>query len=215
MREVLVYVEGPSDKLGLEKLFDGIIQQAANKGNKLVFIPMHGKKPLLNKCPLKAINILRNKRHCRVFLLPDLYPPNVPFSHTTFHDLKHEVERRFTGELQRRKLDKRLKDRFYVHCFKYDFEVLVLASEPPLIKRLETETFSRQWIKPVENQNHRQCPKRIVEQLFRDSGKKYKDTIDAPWILERSDYNQLAETYNQNFKPFLNDLLTALQLQLT
>jgi hypothetical protein len=50
-----------------------------------------------------------------------------------------------------------------------------------------------------------------VEALFSDVGIKYKDTADAPWILERSDYNELKNKCPQNFKPFLEDLLRLLE----
>ena len=66
--------------------------------------------------------------------------------------------------------------------------------------------------KPVENQDHDQPPKRIIENLFKECGKKYKDTIDAPNILENSDYKKLSDICSQNFKPFIHDLLRILQL---
>ena len=88
---------------------------------------MGGKKPLLNNGHKKAINILRNKPNSWVFLVPDLYPQNMPFAHSTYDELKRELEKRFRSELKRKKCDDRLKERFLVHCFKYDLEVLLLA----------------------------------------------------------------------------------------
>jgi len=213
LKEVFIYVEGPSDKLGLEKLFKGIDELAMSKGNKVVFTSMGGKTPLLNKTPGRAINILRNKHNSHVFLLPDLYPQNTPFSHETFHQLKQGLLERFNHQLKRLRLPEQLKDRFHIHCFKYDFESLVLASESPLLKRLDVREFPTTWVKPVENQNHGKPPKRIVEDMFRKCKKKYKDTIDAPWILERSDYKYLMEACPQQFKPFVKDLLTVLELK--
>jgi len=211
LKEIHIYVEGPSDKQGMEKLLEKIISNAANQGNKINFFPMGGKEPLLNKGPLKAVYILKNKPQSCVFLLPDLYPQNKPFTHKNFEELKNELERRFINEIQGKRLDHRLRERFFIHCFKYDMEVLLLASEESLMKRLEVKKFSRKWVKPVEDQNHHQPPKRIIENLFRDCGKKYHDTRDAPWILERSDYNQLHDICCQHFKPFLDDLLRLLQ----
>ncbi|MDQ1353069.1 MAG: hypothetical protein QG657_3375 [Acidobacteriota bacterium] len=211
MKEIHIYVEGPSDKLGLEKLLARVIKEAANRGNRIDFHPLGGKEPLLNKGPTKALNILRNKPGSWVFLLPDLYPRNKPFPHTTYNELKTGLESRFNNELQRKQCDHRLKERFFVHCFKYDMEVLLLASEESLMKRLGTSNFSLKWIKPVENQNHDLPPKRIIEDIFKKCGKRYKDTVDAPMILESSDYIQLSDLCNQNFKPFLNDLLGILQ----
>ncbi len=159
----------------------------------------------------KAINILRNKPNSWIFLVPDLYPPNKPFTHTGYEELKGELERRFVCELERKNCDERLTDRFLVHCFKYDLEVLLLAADSLLMKRLGVRKFSRTWTNPVEDQDHHQPPKCIVAALFPDAGMKHKDTADAPWILERSDYNELKNKCPQNFNPFLEDLPTLLE----
>lgn len=211
MKEIFVYVEGPSDQLGMRKLLSHAIDSGLSVGNKVDFYPLGGKEALLNKGPAKAINILRNKPYSWVFLVPDLYPQNKPFDHTSYEELKGEVERRFTRELERKNCDDRLRDRFVVHCFKYDLEVLLLASDRALMKRLGTKRLSRTWANPVEDQDHHRPPKRIVEALFSDVGMKYKDTADAPWILERSDYNELKNKCPQNFKPFLEDLFKLLE----
>ena len=211
MKEVFVYLEGPSDQLGMLKLLSDPIEKALNKGNKVGFYPMGGKDALLNKGPLRAINILRNKPNSWVFLVPDLYPQNMPFAHSTYDELKRGLEKRFRSELQRKNCDDRLKDRFLVHCFKYDLEVLLLTSDKPLLKRLGKKKFTRTWTNPGEDQDHHRPPKRVVKDLFSDAGKKYKETADVPWILERSDYNELQDKCPQNFKPFLEDLLKLLE----
>ena len=214
MSEVFVYVEGPSDQLGMRELFAGVIETAKQKGKTIDFYPLNGKEPLLlNKGPLRALNILRNRPDSYVFLVPDLYPPNKPFVHVDFDELKNELQKRFNHELQRKACDNRLVDRFFVHCFKYDFETLILASEEALLARIEKPHFSQSWKKPVENQNHDKPPKRIVESLFSNSGMKYKDTADAPWILKRSNYRDLIEKCPQNFKPFVEDLFGILGME--
>lgn len=213
MSEVFVYVEGPSDQLGMRELFAGVIEFAGQNGKKVDFYPLNGKEPLLNKGPLRALNILRNKPDSYVFLVPDLYPANKPFPHTTFAELKGALHRKFSEEAQRKGCDDRLAERFFVHCFKYDLEALVLASEEPLLARLDKSAFSQHWAKPVENQNHGKPPKRIVEALFRDAGKKYKDTADVPWILGRSRHQDLVNKCQQNFKPFVEDLCKVLGVE--
>lgn len=212
MKEVFVYVEGPSDQLAMRRLLAVPMEFAARSGSVLDFYPMKTKQALLNKGPAKALNILRNRPNSYVFLVPDLYPKNVPFTHSTYQELKTEVERRFMDEVRRKDAEDRLKERFRVHCFKYDLEVLLLASEDPLLQRLNATTFTRKWTNPVEDQNHDHPPKRIVEALFFDKRMKYKETIDAPWVLERSDYRMLKNKCVQNFKPFLEDLLGVLDL---
>lgn len=212
MKEVIIYVEGPSDQLGMRKLLANIRESANQIGNNVDFIPMGGKEALLNKGPKKAINILRNKPNSWVMLVPDLYPPHKPFPHITFQDLKNEIELRFINELAAKNVDERLKDRFRVHCFKYDLEVLLLASEDALLSRIGVSMPTQQWVIPVEDQNHQRPPKRIVEALFASAGKKYKETIDVPWILEKSNYNDLRIQCPQNFQPFLDDLISILEL---
>ena len=211
MKEIFVYLEGQSDQIGMRRLLSHPIDCATAKGNRVEFYFMGGKKLLLNNGHKKAINILRNKPNSWVFLVPDLYPQNMPFAHSTYDELKRELEKRFRSELQRKNCDNRLKDRFLVHCFKYDLEVLLLASDKHLLKRLGTTKFTQTWANPVEDQDHHRPPKRVVEDLFSDAGKKYKETADVPWILERSDYNELQNKCPQNFKPFLEDLLKLLE----
>lgn len=213
MTEVIVYVEGPSDQLSMQELFADVMEIATQQGKRIGFFPMNGKEPLLNQGPIKAINILRNKPDSHVFLVPDLYPMNKPFAHTTFAELKESLLHTFKKEMRRKGCDDRMITRFFVHCFKYDLEALILASETPLLTRLEKNACTQSWVMPIENQNHHKPPKRIVESLFRDAGKKYKDTVDAPWIFKRSRYQDLIEKCPQCFKPFVEDVFKALRME--
>lgn len=215
MSEVFVYVEGPSDQLGLRELFAQIMELAKENGKAIDFYSLNGKEPLLNKGPVRAVNILRNRPGSFVFLVPDLYPPNKPFAHADYNELKDELKKRFDQEVQKKRCDTRLGDRFFIHCFKYDLEALLLASEEALLARLKRSQFSKAWRKPVEDQNHHNPPKRIVEALFKDSGMKYKDTADVPWILKRTNYGELCKQCPQNFEPFVEDLFRILGVQTT
>jgi len=78
---------------------------------------------------------------------------------------------------------------------------------------LKVSQFSKSWKQPVENQNHGNPPKRIVDALFRNEGMKYKDTADVPWILKRTCYQYLVERCSQNFKPFVEDLFKILEIE--
>ena len=215
MSEIFVYVEGPSDQLGMRELFANVMEIANKSGNTIDFYPLNHKESLLNKGPTKAINILRNRPNSYVFLVPDLYPPNKPFPHVNYVELKNELNKRFNDELNRKKCDKRLTDRFFIHCFKYDLESLILASENALLSRLNRSKFSQSWIRPVEDQDHNNPPKRIVETLFRDAGLKYKGTADVPWIFRRSGYRELMRKCPQNFMPFVEDLFKILEMETT
>ncbi|MBN1696553.1 MAG: DUF4276 family protein [Spirochaetales bacterium] len=207
MKEIFVYVEGPSDKLGLEAILYNHIQLASQKNNYIYFIALNGKDALLNKGPIKAINILKNKKNSHVFIVPDLYPQNKPFPHASYEELKNEVEKRFLYEIKRKNSDAGLIHRFHVHCFKYELEVLLLASPEILLKRLGKEKIRQTWKIPVENQNFNKPPKKVIEFLFSENKKRYKDTADIPWVLERSQLKLLMERCPQNFTPFIEDLL--------
>lgn len=207
---VIIYVEGPSDRDGLKVLFDSLIKQALQQGCHIQFIPMEGKRPLITKVPLRAVNILRNEHNAHVVALPDLYPPNVGYSHSSWRELKQVLVQAFQSECRRLKVNStRLLERFHVHCLKYDFEALLLASEEQLRRRLRLQTLPPQirWIKPVEDQDHKRPPKRVIEELFQYVKARYIETIDAPLILEGVDPFDLAAKCPQCFHPFLNDLL--------
>ncbi|RKY09718.1 MAG: hypothetical protein DRP66_01485 [Planctomycetota bacterium] len=206
MSEVFVYVEGPSDQLGMRELLADMMAEAENRGSSLDFYPLGGKDALLQKGPGKALNILRNRPNSWVFLVPDLYPGNKSFDHESYEELKSELCRRFKTLRDTKKCNCRFDDRFFVHCFKYDLESLLLASEDVLLSRLGKRRFSLSWKRPVEDQNHTNPPKRIVESLFEDAGLRYKGTSDVPWILSRSNLQDLMAGCSQNFKPFIEDL---------
>jgi hypothetical protein len=61
MKQVFVYVEGPSDQLSMEKLLADVIEEGLKLGNAVGFYPLGGKELLLKKGPLRALNIVRNK----------------------------------------------------------------------------------------------------------------------------------------------------------
>lgn len=210
MNEAFVYVEGPSDRLGMQTLLADLIEIACKKGNAVHFLSLNGKAPLLSKGPTRATNILRNRPNSYVFLVPDLYPPNVPFPHRTYLELREGLTGRFRDELRRKRCDPSLQDRFFVHCFKFDLEALVLGSEEALLARLGKRHFSKSWTRPVEDQDHLTPPKRIVEALFSDAGMRYRSSADVPWILGRSSRRELIEKCAQNFKPFMEDLFRIL-----
>ncbi len=210
--KVIVYVEGPSDRLAMQELLTSLLARLQTRGVTVIFLSIgnENKKDLILKTPIKAVNILRNDPQSVVIALPDLYPPNHGFPHSTFADLSKGLRERFKKELERKNVDDvRLHERFHIFCFKHDLESLVLAAENQLASRLGVASIDCTWVKPVEDQNHNKPPKRIVEQLFEMYGEKYKDTIDAPLILGATPYHEIAYACYQCFKPFV-DYLEAL-----
>jgi hypothetical protein len=204
MKKVIVYVEGPSDRLALEELLAGLLQQLAVEGVSVDFIPTEGKKRLLQQIPIKALNTLRNDPHAVVVALPDLYPPNVVFEHRTIEELRRAVREKIEHESRRRNVtDARVLSRFHLFCLKYDLEALILAAEAALAARLGREALERTWTVPVEDQDHDKPPKRVVEALFAANGERYKDTIDAPLILGAAHYPDIVAACPQCFRPFV------------
>lgn len=207
---VLVYVEGPSDKASMQALLGPIIDQKKQKGIAINFFdaPAGDKKEsVLTKVPKKAVNIVLNDPHCIVVAMPDLYPRNKAFPHETFEELKTGILRNFESALKDKNInDARLSERFKVFCFKHDLEALLLASGIALQQRLESNSLRIIWKTPVEDQNHGNPPKRIVERLFEEQQKNYRDTVDAPMILKNCDYREIASHCPQCFKPFVEFL---------
>lgn len=93
--KVIVYVEGPSDKLSMEQLFELLLVRAETKGVTISFIPVEGKRNLIVKTPTKAFNILRNDASAIVVALPDLYPKNVGATHETYIQLRDALQQEF------------------------------------------------------------------------------------------------------------------------
>ncbi len=208
MTQIIVYVEGPSDKLAMEELLSDLLTQLQKQGIAVNFTPTHGKKRLMQKTPVKAINILRNNPKSIVIALPDLYPPNQGgLPHHTKEELIAALQTAFNKILREKGLSNLpLQERFRVFCFKYDLEALLLASKNQLAARLGVSTLPVAWTVPVENQNHNKPPKRIIEDLFQQHKDKYQDTIDAPLILGASRYADIADRCPQCFKPFVDYL---------
>jgi len=213
---VLIYVEGPSDKLAMEALFASLINNKYQQGISIEFFPVKGsdnskggdaKKDLVTKTPIAAIDIIRNPPDSIVVVMPDLYPKNKGFEHETVQELENGILNNFNQALQSKGInDNRLRERFKVFYFKHDLEALVLAAESQLSNVLGVNSLTKTWIRPVEDQNHNVPPKNIVEGIFIRCGKKYKGTVDAPRILGNARYQDIAEQCPQAFRPFVDFL---------
>ncbi|MDZ4822757.1 MAG: DUF4276 family protein [Flavobacteriales bacterium] len=206
MKQVYVYVEGPSDKLALESLLKPLVVRKFSETVFIDFFPLDSQRNVHLKGTKKAIGILRNQGHYQVVLLPDLYPP---FNGArTIEELKESVIARFKSEAELLNISDIdfLLQRFHVHCFKHDLEVLLLAAKEAMSAYLQVHTLTAAWRIPEEEQNHDQPPKRITERLFRERNRKYKDTIDAEAILRNVDYKILVEKCPESFGVFVNFL---------
>lgn len=210
MKDIIVYVEGPSDRAVMEQLLKADIEQAMQAGCRIRFLPTEGKQRLVTQIPRRAANQVINDPHLVVFAVPDLYPQNIGGSHTSFPELQDLLCQTFQNELRKRgRDDHRLYSRFRAHCFQYDLESLLLGQPTLLASYLGLGTLHPTWALPVEKQNHQRPPKRIVEELFLSRGRRYKDTRDAPVILAQANLGQIAEACHLRFAPFLTDLRMA------
>jgi hypothetical protein len=205
----VVYVEGPSDKSAMESLLSEKIKGAAGKGIRICFYNhWQGKTALLQKGPGLAAEILINNPDTHVVLLPDLYPKNAGGQHETPAELNNLLRGRLKEALIKRAVPSAdlFLARFHVHCFKYDLEVLLLAVPEELRKYLGINELEATWREPVEDQDHENNPKKIVKELFRRHGRKYRDTEDMSKILDPSLLEPIMQRCHQCFAPFVNFL---------
>ena len=214
---VVVYVEGPSDKLAMETLLTPLIVRKRNQGIRIEFFEVtrgNRKKTLVTQVPRKAAQILLNDPESEVVVMPDLYPGNIGFPHISSGELIDGVKNVFSGVLMEKtgECDERLIHRFHVFCFKHDLEVLLLAAHESLYKYLHpcSPPSWNKWRKPVENQNHNNPPKRVIECLFHECTRRYTGTYDTPLVLNAADYQIISRRCPQCFKPFV-DFLESLQ----
>lgn len=211
MTTVHVYVEGPSDRAAMETLLAPLLDGLRHRGVSVYFYDAPSgdrKKAVLLKVPEKAVNILRNRPEDLVVALPDLYPKNHGFPHSTPEELVEGIYRQLRAILIRKGIQDggRLESRFRVFCFKHDLEALVLAAFEPLKARLGAPDLRRTWNLPVEDIDHGRPPKRVLEELFREHGQSYRETVDAPLILGGASYLALVEECPQCFQPFVRFL---------
>ena len=137
MKRVIVYVEGPSDRLAMEELLADLLARLQAAGVAVAFMPALSKNRLMIQTPVKAANVLCHDPHTVVIALPDLYPPNVAFGHTTYEELRQALRHQFERALARKRLDDvRVLERFRVFCHtagdavgKYDLDQAGRGSE--------------------------------------------------------------------------------------
>ncbi|MGH2520365.1 MAG: DUF4276 family protein, partial [Chloroflexota bacterium] len=159
---------------------------------------------VMGAAPERAVNVLRNNPNAFVVALPDLYPPDEGGPHHTAAELRSLLTRNFRSTL-RTKVgdDERLAARFQVHCFKHDLEALILAAPAALAARLGVAAVPITWTVPVEDHDHGDPPKRVVERIFAQHHQKYVAAVDAPLILAKADFMEIAKACPQCFKPLI------------
>jgi len=193
----LVYVEGKTDQTGLEVLLRSLIVAREAEGVGIRFFPARqsdAKKWLLLNGPTVAAQILSKDPESHVAIVPDLYPRNKACPHETQEELESSLHDRIKAELRRMRCDdSRVLDRFRAFCFKYEFEVLVLACEDLLKAYLHCEEFKVKWTRPVEEQDHQRPPKAVLKELFAAHDVSFRDILTPVEILGKANYRRLCE----------------------
>lgn len=205
--KVVVYVEGTSDKSGLQALLKPIIGEASRRKIGISFSPQEGKAAILDSVPGTAARHLLKHREDWVFALPDLYPMAY-YGHGSFAEMSRSLRDRFREHAAQIQLPEADHRRFRVHCLKHDLESLILAAPDVLRRRLGTQDALRgAWRQPVEDQNDRKPPKYVVQELFKKYRKKpgYEPS-DTTWILSKARLEEVEAACPQHFAPFLREL---------
>ncbi|MCD4782533.1 MAG: DUF4276 family protein [Candidatus Eremiobacteraeota bacterium] len=212
--KILVYVEGISDKLAMEKLLEPLISEAITGGVAIKFIAIGNKKKLLSTVPIKGANITLNDPQAYVIALPDLHPQNVLFPHRNYEELRDKLLSVFQETVKRKKKSRNCLNRFRVHCFKYELETLILTDKDVLLNYLNLKKTEIEWKIPVEDQNFDNNPTQILNRIFKEAGRNYKKnkTLYAPDLLSQLDYKEVSDVCQQNFKPFVEDLESIISL---
>jgi len=188
-----LFVEGTSDRLGLESLWAAWRGRLREKRHGVAIVPLDNKANLLKRLGHRGAEKLVGHNSDIVVGMPDLYPVQpfvgTEFAHEDATSLKELQTRSVRNALtstfgiSHRRIDAYM-ERFLPAVFKHDFEMLLLAAKDALRTTLRTTERLGQWRQPVEDQDIERPPKRVVEELFRTKLKKrYLDTRDAPRIL--------------------------------
>lgn len=194
---VWVYVEGESDRLALNALWDGWRSDLRLRGWGIQIVATGGKHEFLRKIGERAAQRLIAETSDLVVTLPDLYPTR-PFAGTTYAHTNvaelAEVVNRETREALVRSQGVNVSsaaiylDRLLASALKYDLEMLLLAARDELRSVVGTSDMLGSWRKPAEDQNDAMPPKRVVQELFRTKSSRkrdYRETRDAPDVLRR------------------------------
>jgi len=194
--KVYIYVEGESDKLGLQTLWTNWRKQLRAAGHGIEIIPLTNKSQYFRKIGPRAAEKLCANNEDIVIGLPDLYP-NQPYARTRFEHSnmaqlmsiqKREVSNALQGVFGvNRPQVRQLLERFLPSALKHDFEMLLLAAKDQLRSFLGTSDRLGNWHNPVEDQNQNHPPKRIIEELFMTKSRTrhaYRDTRDASAVLQ-------------------------------
>jgi hypothetical protein len=196
--KVWVYVEGASDRLALEALWEKWRSRLKQRGWGIHVIPLDDKSRFFRKIGPRAAQQLIADPQDLVVGMPDYYPNQpyngTPYQHQDMGDLIVVQRQLVSDALRQRGADAEANcKRFFPSALKHDLEMLLLAACEQLRGHLDVSDQLGNWRHPVEDQNQQTPPKRIVEQLYlQKKHRRYRDTRDAAAVLGKvSDLRQL------------------------
>lgn len=208
--KVIVYVEGESDKLAMGTVFREIVAEKEKLGREITFVGLTPKRNnkafLVKRIPIRAADAIAADSDMTIVAVPDLYPFDCGIDHTTADELIDSMKARFIEAVRTKPgYAPDMEQRFHVFCFKHDMEALLLAAKEHLLARLQPcrPASWETWTEPVEDQDNDMPPAHVVKRLFRECGKFYSKTLDAPVILDDVPVRMLAERCPQQFGPFV------------
>ncbi|MDO8720980.1 MAG: DUF4276 family protein [Syntrophales bacterium] len=193
--KVWIFVEGESDRIALNTLWEKWRESLRKFGWGIQIIPLDGKSRYFRKIGPHAAEKLMHNENDLVVGLPDLYPnseyKNSSYKHNNLYELKMLQKQLVKDNLAKvfgaSPVDiQAALARFYPTAFKHDLEMLLLAAREELRKVLETNDALGNWRHPVEDQNQIKPPKYVIDELFQaKKGRKYRDTVHAKAVLEK------------------------------
>jgi len=187
-----VYVEGPSDRDALDSLMANYVQACHKTSWEVRFIKLGTKHDVLARGPAMAWANLESASADHVIAMPDLHPLTgfaPEYAHDSYQGLQallgSLLERHAKAEGQAR-LPRDIARRFHAFALCHDLEMLLLAAREELERHLGLArgALRGRYTSPAEDQDDREYPKKVVQQLFRQhKGRAYDDVDDAPAIL--------------------------------
>ncbi len=132
---VWVYVEGKSDKLGLDALWDGWKGRLNQAGWGIRIIPLDGKSKYFKVIGRRVAEKLQASETDLVVGLPDLYP-TADYAHTEYRHESFSDLVKLQYELVAQCTSKSGTKRFLASALKHDLEMLLLAASQQLQQRL-------------------------------------------------------------------------------
>lgn len=219
--KVWIFVEGESDRKGLEALFGSWRSRLHDARWGLQIMALGGKSEYLKKIGDRVASRLKEDIRDVVVAAPDLYPMRPfdegPYAHHEVSVLAKVMERDVEASLIHRFKVPTTQvasflGRFHATALKHDLEMLLLAVPEELARRLGTTEKLTGWRQPVENQNDGNPPGHIVETLFKTKSIKrrtYAKTTDAAAVLGKvRDLRSVLYTQHGQLQcPFFKTLL--------